>query len=59
MQAHLHVQGILQDVETHRTVKKLLDLPEKIKVQIVLIIIGDLSGLTSHLVKVQVIYKLS
>ena len=58
MQAHLHVEGILQDVKTHWTMKKLLDLPEKVELQIILIIINDLSRLAYDLVEIQVIYNI-
>jgi len=58
VQAHLHVEGILQDVKTHWTMKKLLDLPEKVELQIILIIINDLSRLAYDLVEIQVIYNI-
>lgn len=34
MPAHHHIEGLLQNVEAHRTVEGVLDLPENVQVNI-------------------------
>lgn len=60
MEAHLNIQGVLEDIVTDGAVEELFHLSEEGKVHRVRLIrlVKDLSRLACHLVEVQVLYML-
>ena len=58
MEAHLDVQGVLEDIVADGAVEELFDLSEEGKIHRgrLIRLVKDLPRLASHLVEVQVLY---
>lgn len=56
VKAHPHILGILQDVETNRTVQGLLDLVEALNVDLItaIVLVSEMAGFAHHLIGIKI-----